>query len=242
LLRAVKLIKQKNIPQPLKMSEEQWKVIPGYEGYYEISNIGRVKSLTRKVVGRNARIDERIGQEKKTFINHGGRVIVNLSKGGVNKTFQISRLVALTFLPNLDNLPEVDHIDRNPLNNNLTNLRWCSRKTNLENRADFEQPLGVTGERYIIVTAIDHYQVNMKGVCLGTRPTLKEAIDLRESGIIDHKRPVGLLGEQFITTQHNGTFVVRKTTNRNTVHYGTYKTLGEAIAVRNTIPGYSQLS
>ena len=224
------------------MSEEQWKVIPGYEGYYEISDQGRVKSVGRVVVGREDRMLPIYSREKKTFINQRGRVIVNLSKGGVNKTYLISRLIALTFLPNLDNLPEVDHIDRNPLNNNLTNLRWCSRKTNLENRADFERPLGVTGERYIIMTAEGNYQVNMKGVCLGTRPTLKEAIDLRESGIIDHKRPVGLLGEQFITRQHNGTFIVRKTTNRNTVHYGTYKTLEEAIAVRNTIPGYSQLS
>lgn len=169
-----------------KMAEEQWKPVVEYEGYYEVSNRGDVRSVTRKVAGRNGRIDTRLGQAKKTFVSKNGRQIVNFSKEGINKTYQVSRLMALAFLPNPGDFPEVDHIDRNPLNNDLANLRWCNRQTNLDNRTPFQQPLGVTGERYIIITAQGNYQIRIRGLCLGTHSTLEEAKVLRDDFIASH--------------------------------------------------------
>jgi hypothetical protein len=227
------------------MSEEQWKVIPGYEGYYEISDQGRVRSIERDIKSSYKKVHKRKSIIKQTFVTKNNRAIVLLSKEAVNKTYQISRLIALAFLPNSEALPEVDHIDRNSLNNNLTNLRWCDRKTNLKNRNDFERPLGITGHRGIVITAQGHYQVsklNEDGthISCGTRKTLEEAIALRDSGKIDCVKTLGKSGERYITKTRTGAFCVRKTTNNNEVCYGTFPTLEEAIVVRNTIPGYKE--
>lgn len=92
------------------MENEIWKDVPGYDGYYQVSNFGRVKSL-RKVL--------KAGLRK-------GYLYISLR----NKKFNIHRLVAIAFIPNPGNLPETDHIDGNPLNNNVDNLRWVTRQQN----------------------------------------------------------------------------------------------------------------
>lgn len=99
--------------------EEIWKDIKEYEGMYQISNLGRVKSL-------------KYGKEyiKKISIHHSNYNIIKLHKDGVGKTFQIHRLVAQHFIPNPDNLPQVNHKDENTLNNSVNNLEWCDSKYN----------------------------------------------------------------------------------------------------------------
>ena len=222
---------------------EEWEAIVGYEKHYEISNQGRVRSVLRSIRYKNGKTVTYAASPKTTHVN-AGRVVVSLSKDGVNTTYQISRLMAFAFLPNPNEWPEVDHIDRNPLNNNLSNLRWADRKLNLENRAPFEYHLGVTGERYITKTAQGHYQVmkmiDGKHVSLGTRDTLEEAIQVREKGVVDirDRSCDNKTKERYISILHNGTFTVRKTTNGVRFQYGTYKTLEEAIVARNAIPGY----
>lgn len=88
--------------------EEVWEDIPGYLGFYA-SNLGGIKNgLTGKI--------------RKFSLSHGYHV-VNLDN--IRNQF-VHRLIALTFLPNPENKPQVDHIDGNPLNNNLNNLRWAT--------------------------------------------------------------------------------------------------------------------
>lgn len=96
---------------------EIWKDIVGYEGKYQVSSLGRIKNF-----------------KKNTFlkpINHsGGYLNVDLYKNGTSLKKFIHRLVAEAFIPNPNNLPEVNHKDEYKKNNNVNNLEWCSPKYN----------------------------------------------------------------------------------------------------------------
>lgn len=95
---------------------EIWKDVVGYEGYYQISNLGNVmrnKKQLKKIVDKN------------------GYVFVRLYKNGKQKHFSVHRLVAVAFIPNPQNLPEVNHIDANKENNFVNNLEWCTHTENM---------------------------------------------------------------------------------------------------------------
>ena len=115
------------------MEEEIWKDIPGYEGLYQASNLGKIKSLERiaKKKYRNDRIvKERIMHGTK---NQDGYLKVHFKNKALNidKGLFIHRLIAMTFIPNSDNLEQINHKDGNKLNNRVDNLEWC---TNLYNQ------------------------------------------------------------------------------------------------------------
>ena len=101
---------------------EIWKQIKGYEKLYEISNYGNIRSLKRN--NTNGR------QLSKNF-GARGYYQVTLSKNNVRKTARIHRLVAETFIPNVEKKEIVNHIDGNKLNNNVDNLEWCTEKENV---------------------------------------------------------------------------------------------------------------
>ena len=96
---------------------EEWRVVPGYEGLYEVSNIGNVRNVRRNKLLRL----------QKT---NNGYIRVVLSKNGIKTGFQVHRLIAQAFLPNPDNLPQINHKDEDKTNNNVTNLEWCDAKYN----------------------------------------------------------------------------------------------------------------
>ena len=100
--------------------KEIWKDIKDYEGHYQVSNCGRVKSIK---FGK-----ERILKPKK---DKYGYLHVNLYKNNIKKTYKVHRLVAEAFIDNTDNLTEVNHRDENKLNNNVDNLEWCNSKYNI---------------------------------------------------------------------------------------------------------------
>lgn len=110
---------------------EIWKDIVGYEGLYQISNLGRVKSLKRYVPhfkGGLKVVPERI---KTIFYQKDGRPRGELSKGNLNRKFLVYRLVAQAFIPNPNNYPCINHKDENPTNNSIENLEWCTHKYNM---------------------------------------------------------------------------------------------------------------
>lgn len=109
---------------------EQWKPVKGYEGYYKVSNIGRVKSLDRCVTIRGNVIQHRKGKILSSHINHKGYVEVFLSKEGRGQTLTVHRLVAESFIPNPNNYPQVNHKDENKQNNCVDNLEWCTNHYN----------------------------------------------------------------------------------------------------------------
>lgn len=102
---------------------EEWKPVKGYEGLYEVSNLGRVKSLNYRRTGK-----ERILKGRK---NNWGYLQVILYKDDKRKNYKIHRLVAQAFLPNPDNLPEVNHKDEDKTNNCVDNLEYCNNYYNV---------------------------------------------------------------------------------------------------------------
>lgn len=112
------------------MEKELWLPIPNYEGYYKISNTGKIRSLTRTIIDINGREFTLKGKEKTPHISTDGYYIIGLNKDGIKKNLKVHRLVALTFIPNPNNLPFVNHKDENKLNNNVNNLEWCTQEYN----------------------------------------------------------------------------------------------------------------
>ena len=111
----------------------EWKPIIGFEGLYEVSNTGEVKSLERIIVNNGGWQKRKERILKQRIARQQGHCIVVLSKDGKTYPKLVHRLVAIAFLPNPDNKPVVDHIDTNPQNNNVENLRWATVQENALN-------------------------------------------------------------------------------------------------------------
>lgn len=109
---------------------EEWKDIKGYEGIYQVSSYGRVRSLDR-IVERKGKGDFFIkGRVLTQSDDTNGYMKVSLTKHDQKRTFKVHRLVAIHFLDNPNNLPCVNHKDENKLNNNVDNLEWCTKAYN----------------------------------------------------------------------------------------------------------------
>jgi len=140
---------------------EEWKIILNYPNY-EVSNLGNVRNIKTKRI-------------LKTGVNPSGYYIITLNQK--NKT--IHKLVALAFIPNPNNLPIIDHIDRNKLNNCVSNLRWTTRSENcLNTDRRYKELFGIqkSGNNYRVAFSIDK-----KFKYFGSRKTLEEAIILRNN-------------------------------------------------------------
>lgn len=118
--------------------EEVWKPIKGYEGLYEVSNLGNIRSLDKVVMcvrnGKELGVLHKGKVLKPSKRQHGYLGVMLYGRGGHKtrgfKTFSIHRLVAEAFIPNPDRLPEVNHIDEDKTNNAVTNLEWMSHVDN----------------------------------------------------------------------------------------------------------------
>ena len=113
------------------MAHEEWRDVAGYEGIYQVSNLGRVRSLTRNVFNGKV-FFTKAGKMMRITVGKNRYCRVTLTKDAKQTQWYVHRLVAMAFLPNPDNLPEVDHIDANPSNNCLENLRWVTKQENMD--------------------------------------------------------------------------------------------------------------
>lgn len=146
--------------------KEEWQDIAGYEGLYQVSNLGRVKSLNYKRTGKEIILVPG---------NCRGYLFVTLYKNGKVKSYYLHRLVGQAFLENPDNSPEVNHIDQNKQNNCISNLEWCSSKYN--NRYSNAKKVGCFKDgklikKYDAIADVEKegfYQSNVIRCCQGKR-------------------------------------------------------------------------
>lgn len=130
---------------------EEWRDIKGYEGLYQVSNLGRVKSLRYKRGEQEKILDGWISKE--------GYRKVSFYKDNKRKDYLVHRLVAESFIPNPNNKPFIDHIDTNRTNNKIDNLRWATQKENCnnviskKNYVDSSKQLYISGKSNKIIGA-----------------------------------------------------------------------------------------
>lgn len=112
---------------------ETWKGVRRYEDLYEVSSLGRVRSLPRtcrKLEGKILKEYVYEGKILKPYRNHKGYLLVRLYRNDKTKDMTVHRLVAEAFIPNPDNLPQINHKDENKANNSVENLEWCTNAYN----------------------------------------------------------------------------------------------------------------
>lgn len=106
------------------MNNEEWRDIKGYEGLYQVSSLGRVKTLNYRKHGREKIL-------KPIIHKYTGYCVIGLTKENKQKQYKIHRLVAEAFLNNPNNYPVINHKDEDKTNNNINNLEWCSQAYNI---------------------------------------------------------------------------------------------------------------
>ncbi len=141
--------------------------IQGYEDYL-IYEDGRVYSKRKKIFMKHS-------------INNKGYLRICMCINYKRKWFYIHRLIAIHYIPNPDNKPEVDHIDINPLNNSISNLRWATRREQNLNK----KPFSNTGEKYISKSKSNKYKIAKRNCFCESlncsKYTLEDAINLRDA-------------------------------------------------------------
>lgn len=110
------------------LENEIWKPIPNFENKYEVSNLGRVKTLINKRIDKNGIVYSKKPKIMKQSFSTTGYLFVRLEK----RPYKVHRLVAMAFIPKPNNKNIINHKDFNPLNNKVENLEWCTQKENVE--------------------------------------------------------------------------------------------------------------
>lgn len=150
------------------LSDEIWRPVCGFEGLYEVSDQGRIKSLKRNTTS---------GGIIKTHVNRG-YVYSHLCKNGKHRNVKVHRAVAEAFIPNPDNKPEVNHKDENKSNNCVGNLEWATKKENANYGTKNERSAQKSGKTVV--------QFDMEGNRIHTWPSsmaIERALGFRASNI-----------------------------------------------------------
>lgn len=116
------------------MTVEEWRDIPGWEGFYQVSDLGRVKSLTHSVESRPGVVGIRSGRIRNASLTKEGYPVLTLSKGKTRKTMRVHQLVLLAFIGPRQPGMEGCHNDGDVANNTPSNLRWDTRSANMQDR------------------------------------------------------------------------------------------------------------
>lgn len=152
---------------------EIWKQIQGFKPIYEVSNMGRVRSLERKTNCNGGLFQRKERILKNTIDRNGYHFVFLYPINGRKRTIPVHRLVAMAFIPNPDNKPEIDHIDGNKSNNNPINLRWVTHQENCANPNTVKKLRQHIGENANHKKSICAYTLD--GKLVGMWPTITMA-------------------------------------------------------------------
>ena len=147
------------------MSEEIWKDIEGYEGIYQVSSFGRVRSLDRYIQPYTHFCRGRILKPRKrpTYLS------VKLSNEGILKCMYVHRLVAHAFIPNPNNLSDINHKDEDKTNNRVDNLEWCTHKYNINYGTAKERIRNSMPNKKVVI------QMSLQGEFIAEYPSVTDA-------------------------------------------------------------------
>lgn len=160
-----------NYRQPIVTDGDIWEWVKGFEGVYKISNWGNVKSANRNIKHYRGGLSFRAGQVLSINLDKYGYPKVTLQKAGRRKYFTVHRLVATAFIPNPDNLPQINHKDGDKTNNFVDNLEWCTDEDN---------------KKHAHTTGLIDYSKNSGENCYTTNLTNKIVLEIRnkmDSGV-----------------------------------------------------------
>ncbi|CYW53522.1 TPA: HNH endonuclease [Streptococcus suis] len=160
------------------MSKENWKDIVGYEGYYQVSDFGRVRSLDREITKKDGRTMVVRGRVMEGTIKDNGYIQISLWKENKGQSFYLHRLVILAFSDS-EPLETVNHIDGNKRNNNFRNLEWASYRDN--NVHAIKNGLNSTKHRRNKRGSIPVLQFDLNANLVKQYPSMRQAH--RETGI-----------------------------------------------------------
>ena len=172
------------------MNNEIWKPIPEFEGLYEVSNFGNVRSLDRKVIQKNAfgTYSDVIykGQLLKFNKAKNGYLYFTARSQTSNKTLKPHRLVAILFVENPHMYLEVNHIDGNKENNHYTNLEWCTSKQNKQHAVNIGLMNNKSGiEEHNVTTKIQIFKNNiLVNECYGEKELNALGLNLLVFGVV----------------------------------------------------------
>ena len=218
--------------------EERWVDAVGYEGLYQVSDKGRVKSLAKREYG-GARNRIRSELFLKQHKNRKGYPMVTLRKEGVRKTYSVHRLVAKAFVPNVFNKPQVNHKDMDRANNNASNLEWMTGSENIihgfANNCNRKYKASNTGHRHISFTK-GKYKVAITRVCDRSFENLDDALIFRNDVLGHGEVPI------YLKVKNRDMYGIRTRFRNESKYYtieikgkyiGTSFSIDEAKAIRN---------
>lgn len=147
----------------MTMSVEIWKPISGFEGLYEVSNLGRVKSYHK----------DKNGHLMKFTKGTWGYQLVGLHKDGKRKTVAVHRLVAEAFIPKIENKEVINHIDCDKTNNYVNNLEWTSQRENVQHsvKLGHYENSGAENKPVLQIEIHGYFQNRFRSICEAARIT-----------------------------------------------------------------------
>lgn len=158
--------------------KEIWKEVKGYEGLYEVSNLGNVRSINRIIKNKFYK-----GKILITKIDKDGYLQLGLSKNGTKKYFRVHRLVAQAFIPNPSNLPQVNHKDEVKDNNNVKNLEWCDNKYNSSYGTKNNRMIETRNKKYLKNREKSIIQLTLSGEFIKEYKSLSDASKINKLSI-----------------------------------------------------------